>query len=58
LTYQSITLNGQTTNLNWTFEHGPAQSDWYGVTLNYQMDGNWRQDSYSVYLDNLTLTYE
>ena len=32
LTYQSITLNGQTTNLNWTFEHGSAQSDWYGVT--------------------------
>ena len=58
LTYQSITLNGQTTNLNWTFEHGSAQSDWYGVTLNYQMDGNWRQDSYSVYLDNLTLTYQ
>ena len=26
--------------------------------LNYQMDGNWRQDSYSVYLDNLTLTYQ
>lgn len=58
LTYQSITLNGQTTNLNWTFGHGSAQSDWYGVTLNYQMDGNWRQDSYSVYLDNLTLTYQ
>jgi len=58
LTYQSITLNGQITNLNWTFEHGSASSDWYGVTLNYQMDGNWRQDSYSVYLDNLTLTYQ
>lgn len=58
LTYQSITLNGQTTNLNWTFEHGGAQNDWSGVTVNYQMDGNSRQDSYSVYLDNLTLTYQ
>ncbi len=58
LTYQSITLNGQTANLNWTFEHGSAQTDWYGVTVNYQMDGNSHQDSYSVYLDNLTLTYQ
>lgn len=58
LTYQSITLNGQTTTLNWTFEHGSAPGDWYGVTVNYQMDGNQHQDSYSVYLDNLTLTYQ
>jgi hypothetical protein len=57
LTYQSITLNGQTTTLNWTFEHGSAP-DWYGIVLNYQMDGNYRQDSYSTYLDNLTLTYQ
>jgi hypothetical protein len=57
LTYQSITLNGQTTSLNWTFEHGSAP-DWYGVTINYQMDGNVNQDSYSTYLDNLTLTYQ
>jgi hypothetical protein len=57
LTYQSITLNGQTTNLNWTFEHGSAP-DWYGVVVNYQMDGNSNQDPYSTYLDNLTLTYQ
>lgn len=57
MTYQSITLNGQTTNLNWTFQHGSAPN-WYGVTVNYQMDGNIRQDSYSTYLDNLTITYE
>ena len=58
LTYQSITLNGHKSNLNWTFDHGSAQSDWYGVTVNYQMDGNLYQDSYSVYLNNLTLTYQ
>lgn len=57
LTYQSITLNGQTTNLNWTFEHGSAPN-WYGITVNYQMDGNSNQDSYSTYLDNLTVTYQ
>jgi hypothetical protein len=58
LTYQSITLNGQTATLNWSFPHGSAPGSWYGVTLNYQMDGNFRQDSYNVYLDNLTISYQ
>ncbi|HXM66813.1 MAG TPA: Ig domain-containing protein [Candidatus Acidoferrum sp.] len=58
LLYQSITLNGVTSNLNWTFAPGPAPANWYGVTVNYQMDGNNKQDSYSVYLDNLTFTYQ
>jgi hypothetical protein len=57
LVYQSITLNGQTSNLNWTFGHGSAPG-WYGVTINYQMDGNDRQDPYKVYLDNLTISYQ
>ncbi len=55
--YQSITLNGQTANLNWTFEKGPS-AGWYGLTVNFQMDGNQHQDGYKVYLDNLTLTYQ
>jgi Putative Ig domain len=57
LVYQSITLNGVTSNLNWTFPHGAA-SGWYGVTVNYQMDGNVQQKSYNVYLDNLTFSYQ
>jgi hypothetical protein len=57
LVYQSITLNGQTSNLNWTFGHGSAPG-WYGVTINYQMDGDSRQDGYKVYLDNLTFSYQ
>ena len=57
LVYQSITLNGVTNNLNWTFPHGSAQG-WYGVTINYQMDGNSQQKSYNVYLDNLTFSYQ
>ncbi len=56
-TYQSITLNGQTANLNWTFDKGSA-SGWYGVTVNFQLDGNYKQDGYKVYLDNLTLSYQ
>jgi len=58
LLYQSITLNGVTHNLNLTFAPGSAPSDWYGVTINYQMDGNYRQDPYSVYLDDLTFSYQ
>ena len=57
LTYQSTSLNGQTTTLDWTFEHGSA-SNWYGITVNFQMDGNSQQDSYTVYLDNLTFTFQ
>ena len=57
LGYRSITMNGETSNLNWTFGHGSAPG-WYGVTINYQMDGNYRQDAYKVYLDNLTLSYQ
>jgi hypothetical protein len=57
LLYQSITLNGVTNNLNWTYNHGSAPSSWWGVTINYQMDGNYKQQSYDVYLDELTFTY-
>jgi len=58
LTYQSITLNGVTNTLNWTYGHGSAPSSWWGVTINYQMDGNYKQSPYSVYLDELTFTYQ
>ncbi|MFZ0807561.1 MAG: hypothetical protein WAN03_15305 [Candidatus Sulfotelmatobacter sp.] len=58
LLYQSITLNGETHNVNLTFAPGPAPSNWYGVTINYQMDGDSRQDPYNIYLDKLTFSYE
>jgi len=58
LLYQSITLNGVTNQLNLTYPPGSAPADWYGITINYQMDGNYRQDPYTVFLDNLTFTYE
>ena len=57
LLYQSITLNGVTSTLNQYYEPGPAPG-WYGVTINYQMDGNYQQAPYSVYLDQLTFTYQ
>jgi hypothetical protein len=57
LTYQSITLNGTTYNLGWTYAHTSEPSGWYGVTVNYQQDGNYAQTPYDVYLDELTFTY-
>jgi hypothetical protein len=57
LLYQSITLNGVTSQLNQYYDHGSAPG-WYGITVNYQMDGNYRQSPYTVYLDELTFTYE
>ncbi|MFZ0806024.1 MAG: hypothetical protein WAN03_07565 [Candidatus Sulfotelmatobacter sp.] len=56
LLYQSITFNGTTYNLNKT--SGPFSAPgWWGVTVNYQMDGNYAQSPYSVYVDKLTFTY-
>jgi hypothetical protein len=57
LLYQSITLNGVTGAVNQYYNPGSTDG-WYGVTINYQMDGNYEQSPYTVYLDNLTFTYE
>lgn len=57
LLYQSITLNGKTSTINQYYDPGAAVG-WYGVTVNYQEDGNSSQSPYSVYLDELTFTYE
>ncbi len=55
LLFKSITLNGETSNIN-IYEQ-PTSTTWYGVTINYQQDGNYAQAPYSVWLDNLTFTY-
>ncbi len=56
LLFQSITLNGVTANLN--RYDTPTPTSWYGVTINYQIDGNRSQQPYSVILDNLNFTYQ
>jgi hypothetical protein len=56
LLYQSITLNGKTQNVNRYYSPGSAVG-WYGVTVNYQQDGNYLQSPYTVYLDELTFSY-
>lgn len=55
LLFQSITLNGVKSNVNYT--SSPTSKNWYGVTINYQQDGNYKQQSYSIWLDKLNFTY-
>jgi hypothetical protein len=57
LLFQSITLNGKTTTINKYYAPGWAPSSWWGITVNYQMDGNHDQSAYTVYLDNFSFTY-
>lgn len=57
LLYQSITLNGVTNNINQTYAPGTAPSGWWGVTTNYQMDGNYQQAANTTFLDNFSFTY-
>jgi hypothetical protein len=53
--FQSITLNGVTSVLN--YYENPTPTTWYGVTINYQQDGNYEQAPYSIWLDKLNFTY-
>lgn len=57
LLYQSITLNGETSQVNVKRPPGSAPSNWYGITVNYQLDGNLHQQQYSVWLDKFNFTY-
>ena len=57
LLYQSITLNGVTSTLDQYYNPG-STSGWYGLTVNFQMDGNSEQSPYTVFLDKLTFSYE
>jgi hypothetical protein len=57
LLYKSITLNEVTAVINRTYPPQAVPSSWYGVTVNYQMDGDKTQAANTTYLDNLTLTY-
>jgi hypothetical protein len=56
LLYHSITLNGVTTVIDRYFPPFSV-NNWYGVTANYQMDGNYKQSPYSVLVDRVSLIY-
>lgn len=55
LLFQSITLNGNTATLN--HYDTPTQTSWSGITVNYQQDGNYKQQPYSIWLDNINFRY-
>ena len=57
LLYQSITQNGVTSNINKISAPFSVPSGWWGVTVNYQMDGNASQSANTTYLDNFSLFY-
>lgn len=56
LVFDSITLNGYTASANRT--DSPTDTSWYGITVNYQIDGNANQDPYTVFLQNVNFTYQ
>jgi hypothetical protein len=51
LLFHSITLNGKTAVLD--RYDTPTSTSWYGITINYQLDGNVNSTPYTVYLDKL-----
>jgi hypothetical protein len=55
LLYKTITLNGNKQTLNWY--NNSTANNWHGVTVNFQIDGNYKQQPYSVYLDKFNFTY-
>src|ERR1700680_1056671 len=57
LLFQSITLNGVTNNINRKYPPGSAPGSWWGITVNYQMDGNDQMASNTTFLDNFTFIY-
>jgi hypothetical protein len=57
LLYKTITLNGTSHALNRTYPHYNS-GNWYGVGVNYQLDGNSKQTAYSTYVDKFTFTYQ
>lgn len=57
LLFQSITLNGVTANINRYYAPGAAPGNWWGITVNYQMDGNVNQSANTTYVDDFTFTY-
>lgn len=57
LLYQTITVNGVVNNINQIVPPFPVPQVWYGMTVNFQMDGNSKQSPYTAYLDNTTFSY-
>ena len=55
LHYIALTLNGSRHYLDSYYPS--TATTWSGVTVNYQMDGNYQQTNYSTWVDQMKLTY-
>ncbi len=55
LRYVSITYDGQKYYLNRYYNS--KWTSWNGVTVNFQLDGNYRQEPYKVWLDKFHFSY-
>jgi hypothetical protein len=55
--FQSITLNGVKSTINKYYSPGSVPQSWWGITVNFQLDGNSKQSPYTVDLDNFNFTY-
>jgi len=55
LLFLTITLNGETATLN--HSESPTPTTWFGITVNYQQDGNSQQQPYSIWLDKFNFSY-
>jgi hypothetical protein len=58
LLFESITFNGKKSVLNKYYAPGSAPQNWWGITVNYQTDGNYKQEAYTTYVDEFSFTYE
>jgi hypothetical protein len=54
--YIALTLNGVKSYINKYSYARVAPSSWGGVTTHMQLDGNYRQDNYSVWMDKYKVT--
>jgi hypothetical protein len=54
LYFNTITLNGYIGNVGRT--DSPTSTNWYGITVNYQIDSNKYKTPYTVYIDKFTFT--
>lgn len=57
LLYQSISLNSVTANINQTYAPFSVPASWWGITVNYQMDGDHKQSANTTYVDNFSVAY-
>jgi len=51
-------LDDATANINQTYAPFSVPSSWFGITVNYQMDGDKNQTAITTYLDNFSFTYQ